>query len=153
VDYKKVQKDATRNLNVAERLERLRVERQLTWSEVAARIGISVSMIHQVKRGDCNLGPKALFRLGSAEREAGLKLIDAPSAVASLFASEEKAISLPETPQTRAMSIDEKIAKWISHAQGLRERAEMLIGIAEEFEHLAAEAETLAKSTRNPTNK
>ena len=49
------------------------MQKQWTWDAVAERIGISVSMLYQVKRGDCQLSPKALFRLEVAERAEGLR--------------------------------------------------------------------------------
>lgn len=55
-----------------ERLERLRVETQATWAEVAEVLGLSQSMIYQVKSGARQLSTKAEHRLAVAERKAGL---------------------------------------------------------------------------------
>lgn len=55
-----------------ERLERLRLAAQETWEQIAARLGLSESMIYQVKRGKRTLSEKALFRLASAEIELGI---------------------------------------------------------------------------------
>lgn len=54
------------------RLERLRLATQATWAEVAQEIGLSESMVYQVKNGGRQLSPKAEFRLAAAERKAGL---------------------------------------------------------------------------------
>jgi hypothetical protein len=45
---------------------------QCTWAEVGEEIGLSESMIYQVKSGARQLSPKAEFRLSIAERKAGL---------------------------------------------------------------------------------
>lgn len=59
--------------SVPARLERLRVETQSTWVEIAARVGLSESMIYQVKSGKRALSAKALYRLAVAETESGIK--------------------------------------------------------------------------------
>lgn len=45
---------------------------QCTWAEVGAEIGLSESMIYQVKSGARKLSPKAEYRLAIAERKVGL---------------------------------------------------------------------------------
>ena len=63
--------------SIAHRLDSLRVTQQLSWKQTAEAIGLSESMIYQVKSGKKALSPKALHRLAAAERKAGL----APSLV------------------------------------------------------------------------
>ncbi|RYG95367.1 MAG: hypothetical protein EON58_14320 [Alphaproteobacteria bacterium] len=58
--------------SVADRLERFRIATQATWADVAKDIGLSQSMIYQVKSGARQLSPKAEYRLAAAERKAGL---------------------------------------------------------------------------------
>lgn len=58
--------------SIPSRLERLRVATQATWAEIAADMGLSQSMIYQVKSGSRQLSSKAEYRLGIAERKAGL---------------------------------------------------------------------------------
>jgi transcriptional regulator with XRE-family HTH domain len=58
--------------SASERMERLRIAMQCTWAEVGEEIGLSESMIYQVKSGTRQLSPKAEYRLGVAERKAGL---------------------------------------------------------------------------------
>ena len=67
-----MQEHNAENCSVPERLERFRVRTQMTWAQVAKRIGLSTSMIYQVKRGDVALSSKALYRLRHAELEAGV---------------------------------------------------------------------------------
>ena len=54
---------------VAGRLRRYQVSAGLPWKRVAERLGVSLSMIMMVLRGDRNLSAKAMFRLEEAERE------------------------------------------------------------------------------------
>jgi transcriptional regulator with XRE-family HTH domain len=59
--------------SVAERLLNLRLRKQLTWEQLADLLGMAVSMLYHVKRGNRNLSEKALFRLEQAEIAAGLR--------------------------------------------------------------------------------
>lgn len=54
------------------RLDRFRVSQNITWRDVARRLGVSVSTIMMVKTGQRNLGKKPLFKLNAAEIEAGI---------------------------------------------------------------------------------
>lgn len=56
---------------VANRLRRYQVSAGLPWRRVAERLGVSLSMIMMVLRGDRNLSARALFRLEEAEQEIG----------------------------------------------------------------------------------
>jgi transcriptional regulator with XRE-family HTH domain len=58
---------------VFERLEKLRTNQQLTWSQVAEKLGVKVAMLMMVKGGQRNLSEKVLAKLEWAEVEAGLK--------------------------------------------------------------------------------
>ena len=51
------------------RLRRYQVSAGLPWKRVAERLGVSLSMIMMVLRGERNLSAKALFRLEEAESE------------------------------------------------------------------------------------
>lgn len=54
------------------RIEKLRILTQLNWAEVAARLGLSESMIYQVKSGRRSMSSKSLYRLAAAETAAGI---------------------------------------------------------------------------------
>ena len=64
-----VQKNAT----ILERLEKLKNTKDFTWEQLAEKLALSVSMLMQVKSGDRQLSPRALFRLECAEKLAGLR--------------------------------------------------------------------------------
>src|SRR5882672_2419038 len=61
-----------KKLPLFERLDRLRRTQQLTWSQVAEELGVSVAMLMMAKAGSRNLSEKVLARLEWAEVEAGL---------------------------------------------------------------------------------
>jgi transcriptional regulator with XRE-family HTH domain len=67
----------------SERLRKLRLHRQLTWKKLADLLGLTVSMLYQVNRGDRGLSDKALFRLEQAEIGAGLRPPTAPKVSSS----------------------------------------------------------------------
>jgi transcriptional regulator with XRE-family HTH domain len=54
------------------RMERLRETQELTWDQVAEKLGVSTAMLMMVKAGSRNLSAKVLTRLEWAEFEAGL---------------------------------------------------------------------------------
>jgi transcriptional regulator with XRE-family HTH domain len=54
------------------RLSALRVAMRLQWGELAVHIGLSRSMLDQVRKGQRNLSFAALSRLEDAERAAGI---------------------------------------------------------------------------------
>ena len=56
--------------SIGERLRRYQVSQGLPWRRVAERLGVSLSMVMMVLRGDRNLSSKATYRLEQAEREA-----------------------------------------------------------------------------------
>lgn len=56
------------------RLDDLRIRMQCTWAEVGRAIGLSESMIYQVKSGARKLSPKAEHRLTKAERDFNISL-------------------------------------------------------------------------------
>jgi len=57
----------------AERLQNLRLKKQLTWEQLADLLGLTVAMLYHVKRGFRNLSEKAVYRLEQAEVAAGLR--------------------------------------------------------------------------------
>ena len=57
-----------------ERLEKLRNTLNLKWENLAERLGVSVSFLMQVQRGDRNMSGKTLFQLEKLEREAGISM-------------------------------------------------------------------------------
>lgn len=67
-----MQEKSEEKCSPVQRLDKLRVTLQLNWSEIAAKVGLSESMLYQVKAGKKNLSDKAIYRLEQAERSAGL---------------------------------------------------------------------------------
>ena len=55
------------SVSTGDRLKSLQVRGQVTWEQLAKLLNISLSMLHQVKRGKRNLSDKALHRLASLE--------------------------------------------------------------------------------------
>ena len=55
-----------------ERLQLLRETLRLTWGDLAQRLGLSRSMMDQVRKGQRNLSFPALSRLEEVERSAGI---------------------------------------------------------------------------------
>ena len=87
--------------SVFDRLRRYQVAEGLTWREVGERLGISVSTIMAVKSQNRNLGPKALYRLEGAEREAVERRSKAEQVVKSLIEGEGSARELIERSTRR----------------------------------------------------
>ena len=58
---------------IPERLHKLRLKEQLTWEQLALSLGLTVAMLHHVRRGIRNLSQKAQYRLEHAEINAGLR--------------------------------------------------------------------------------
>jgi hypothetical protein len=56
--------------NVPARLDALQARLQTPWSDVAAKLDLSESMIYQVKSGKRKMSKKALARLGMLERQS-----------------------------------------------------------------------------------
>jgi len=54
------------------RLEKLRTTLRLEWGELSTQLGLSRSMLDQVRKGQRNLSIKALRRLEEVERSAGI---------------------------------------------------------------------------------
>jgi hypothetical protein len=82
---------------VFDRLRHYQVSEGLTWKQVAENLQISVSTIMGVKAQKRNLGPKALFRLEEAEREAATRRSAAERVVESLLGNEGSALELLKT--------------------------------------------------------
>lgn len=68
-----MQEESADLCSIPRRLERIRVSTQSTWAQIATKIELSESMIYQVKSGKRQLSPKSLYRLATAEMEAGIK--------------------------------------------------------------------------------
>jgi transcriptional regulator with XRE-family HTH domain len=69
--------------SIPERLQNLRLKKQLTWERLAVSLDLTVSMLFQVKAGNRNLSDKALYRLEQAEIAAGLRPPPSPKASSS----------------------------------------------------------------------
>jgi transcriptional regulator with XRE-family HTH domain len=65
-----MQEKSEEKCSPVQRIDDLRMKLQLSWAETAAKVGLSESMLYQVKSGKKNLSDKALYRLEQAEREA-----------------------------------------------------------------------------------
>lgn len=63
------------------RLETVKRELNLDWGELAARLGISRSMLDQTRKSKRSFGPKIMRRLIQAEIEAGLAQSSPPPGV------------------------------------------------------------------------
>lgn len=79
-----VQAKSEEKCSLVQRLDKLRVTLQLNWAEMAVKVGLSESMLYQVKAGKKNLSDKAIYRLEMAERESGLSRPVEISAAAAL---------------------------------------------------------------------
>ena len=55
------------------RLEKLRVELDATWDQLAEKMGVSRSLFFQVKRGNCGFSARNMAKLLNLEREAGIE--------------------------------------------------------------------------------
>lgn len=55
--------------SLVQRLEKLRVVKQMTWVQIGELLGLSDSMLYQVRRGTKQLSDKAIHRLELAEKE------------------------------------------------------------------------------------
>ena len=67
-----MQEDCDSLCDAFKRLDRYRVSQNITWKDVAHKLGVGVSMLMMIKTGQRNLGKKALFKLEQAEIEAGI---------------------------------------------------------------------------------
>ena len=131
--------------SVPQRLERLRVHTQSTWGQVAERIGITTSMLYQVKRGDRQLSSKAIFRLEMAEKEA------------RLMPMLEGIPHLPVTVDLVSGESNEQLRATIKtlrlEAAKARERAAQTLGFAEELERSVESFERLLQERLAPRGK
>jgi transcriptional regulator with XRE-family HTH domain len=94
---------------VFQRLRRLQVSEGMTWGQVARKLGISVSMVMMVKRGERNLSPKALYRLEQAEREVADRKSRAERILEGLVADEGTAARLIERESRKVTRLDFKV--------------------------------------------
>src|ERR1044072_5670943 len=78
----------------------------MTWSQVAANLGIIVSMIMMVKRGERNLSPKARYRLEQAEHELADRRSRAERVVEVMLAGEGRAADLIEREVRKSTRLD-----------------------------------------------
>lgn len=72
-NYTILQEKSKSKYGHAERLQILRLKKQLTWEQLAELLGLSAAMLYHVKRGVRNLSEKAVYRLEQAEVTAGLR--------------------------------------------------------------------------------
>ena len=72
-NYTRLQEKSKSKYGHAERLQILRLKKQLSWEQLAELLGLSVAMLYHVKRGVRNLSEKAVYRLEQAEVTAGLR--------------------------------------------------------------------------------
>lgn len=72
-NYTILQEKSKSKYGHAERLQILRLKKQLSWEQLAELLGLSVAMLYHVKRGVRNLSEKAVYRLEQAEVTAGLR--------------------------------------------------------------------------------
>ncbi len=86
---------------IFERLRRYQVSEGLTWREVGEKLGISVSTVMAVKAQTRSLGPKALYRLGEAERKAAARRSAAEQVVDGLLKGEGSARELVQMATRR----------------------------------------------------
>lgn len=70
-------------MNIAERLERLRAAKTLSWGELCAELDIKRSMLHYLRNGDRGPSAKLSRRIEKAERDAGIQPPDTGPPVAS----------------------------------------------------------------------
>ena len=95
---------------VFQRLRLFQVSEGMTWGQVAQKLGISVSMLMMVKRGERNLSPKALYRLEQAEREVADRKSRAERVVEGLEADKGTAAQLVERESRKLTKLDFKVA-------------------------------------------
>lgn len=86
-----MQRKSEEEHSVAARLRKYQVSEGLPWRRVAERLGISVSMLMMVLRGDRRLSAKALFRLEEAERAVESRKSVAERVVESLIGGRDLA--------------------------------------------------------------
>jgi transcriptional regulator with XRE-family HTH domain len=65
-----MQEDTARKVSAFPRMEKLRIERGLTLEELARKLGVSVSLLYQVRRGASGLSDRTLHRLTALENDA-----------------------------------------------------------------------------------
>ena len=59
-------------MNTAERLKKLRLIRDVSWEKLGEELELGRTMLHYVRRGERELGERALYRLVELERAAGI---------------------------------------------------------------------------------
>jgi len=65
-----MQEETAKKVSSFPRLEKLRIERGLTWDDLAHKLGVSVSLLYQVRRGASGLSERTLHRLTALENDA-----------------------------------------------------------------------------------
>ncbi len=86
-----MQEETAKKVSAFPRLEKLRIERGLTWDDLAHKLGVSVSLLYQVRRGASGLSERTLHRLTALENHARIDFAPAAS---------PHDTSLRETPPT-----------------------------------------------------
>lgn len=59
-------------MNIADRLDRLRIRKGFTWEELGHNLDLSRTMLHYVRTGRRSLSAKTMVRLREAEETAGI---------------------------------------------------------------------------------
>ena len=94
---------------VFQRLRRFQVSEGMTWVQVAKMLGISVSMVMMVKRGERKLSQKAMYRLEQAEREVVDRKSRVERVVEQLFGDKGTAAELVERESREPTRLDFKV--------------------------------------------
>jgi len=110
------EKNLSMENSVFRRLRQLQVSEGLTWGQVARKLGVGVSMLMMVKRGERNLSAKALYRLEQAESEAAERRSRAERVVEALIADEGTAAELIERESRKLTKLDFKVDYASAHA-------------------------------------
>lgn len=82
-----LQEKSEEKCSIADRLKKLRLERQWKWADFANKLGLSESMIYAVIAGRNSLGEMAIYRLEQLEKEAVITKVTS--------AAEEVAVGMP----------------------------------------------------------
>lgn len=89
-----------------ERLRQYQLSENLTWKQVGERLGVGVSMLMMVKRGERNLSEKALYRLEQLERDVASRKSRAQRVVEGILSDEGSAAQLLQTELRGAAKLE-----------------------------------------------
>ena len=123
-------------MNIYLRLDRLRKAKGLPWRDLAEFLGISRTWLHHVKKGEHDLGVKAMYRLLQAEREAGIDTREEGvlSGIARASATvkqsgDPSAASYVLKEELRAVELSDELRIWKHRAQEAERRLEQIKAI------------------------